>query len=250
MVHAGVDPTTSVVSGAFASAVTCILSGVLSNLPLGLVPSVGPNVFLAFSLVAGGLYDLDASLAISGGCGFLLATLALSPALKITLALVPLSIKYGLIVGTGLLTALIGLKSIGVVVPDTGPQNDIVALGTIWSLEVFVATVSLVAIASLVHRGVKGAVLMGLLGATLLYWALSGDWPAQVVALRGLTLHPVRLSVLLEGHAWVQVFALLLMLVFSVSGALIGTARMAGLLREDGRVRGSTAVYTIRILIP
>ena len=34
-----------------------------------------------------------------------------------------------------------------------------------------------------------------------------------------------------------------LMLLFSLSGAIIGTAKMAGLLQEDGGVRGSTAVY-------
>lgn len=35
----------------------------------------------------------------------------------------------------------------------------------------------------------------------------------------------------------------MLMLLFSLSGAIIGTAKMAGLLQEDGGVRGSTAVY-------
>lgn len=37
--------------------------------------------------------------------------------------------------------------------------------------------------------------------------------------------------------------SLLLMLLFSLSGAVIGSAKMAGLLQPDGGVRGSTAVY-------
>mmetsp|Transcript_53405 Transcript_53405/g.153180 ORF Transcript_53405/g.153180 Transcript_53405/m.153180 type:complete len:689 (-) Transcript_53405:67-2133(-) len=245
MQHAGIDPSVSVISGAFSAAFTCILCGLLSNLPLGLVPSVGPNVFLAFSLVAKGVVNTDQALAISGATGIMLLFLSLTPVLKVVLGLVPLCIKYGLIIGTGLLSALIGLKSIGVVVPDTGPSHDIVALGRLDDLPVYIAAVALIIMASMLHNGVKGAVLLGMLGATLADWILNGDMPGEFVKLGHVTPHAVEFSVLLDPSSWVQVFALLLMLLFSISGAVIGSGRMAGLLSEEGTVPGSTAVYVV-----
>lgn len=245
MQHAGIDPSVSVISGAFSAAFTCILCGLLSNLPLGLVPSVGPNVFLAFSLVAKGVVNTDQALAISGATGIMLLFLSLTPVLKVVLGLVPLCIKYGLIMGTGLLSALIGLKSIGVVVPDTGPSHGIVALGRLDDLPVYIAAVALIIMASMLHNGVKGAVLIGMLGATLADWILNGDMPGEFVKLGHVTPHAVEFSVLLDPSSWVQVFALLLMLLFSISGAVIGSSRMAGLLSEEGTVPGSTAVYVV-----
>lgn len=243
MQHAGIDPAVSIVSGAFAASVTCISSGLLSNLPLGIVPSVGPNVFLAFSLVAARLVSVEGALAISTASGLLLFMLSLTPVLKLVLALMPLSIKYGLIIGTGLLTSFIGLKSIGVVVADTGPAHDIVALGNLDDIQVWISAIFLLITSTLVFHGIKGAVLGGMLGATLTYWACSGNWPSSLVAIKFLTPHNIDFSVLTSSHVWVQVGALLLMLLFSISGAVIGCARMAGVLREDGSVPGRNAVY-------
>jgi len=245
MQHAGVKAEDTVVSGAFCAGVACILSGLLSNLPLGLMPSIGPNVFLAFSLVATGVVGTDQALAISGACGLSLLLLSLTPVLKVVLGLVPLCIKYGLIIGTGLLSALIGLKSIGVVVPDTGPAQDIVALGELRDVRIAITSVFLIIMASMLHRGVKGAVLIGMLGATVTDWVLNGDAPDTLIALRSFKTHSLDLSILLGSFAWLQVGALLLMLLFSISGAVIGSGRMAGLLTQDGAVPGSTAVYVV-----
>jgi len=242
MSHAGLDTGTSVVSGAFASAFACITSGILSNLPLGLVPSVGPNVFLAYSLVAKHVCTTDEALAISTACGVVLLVSSLTPAVKLALGLVPLSVKFGLVVGTGLLTALIGLKGIGVVIQDVN-GNDIVALGRLDTLEVKISFLFLILSASMLHLAVKGAVLIGMLGATAVYWVASGDYPGSIFAPRLLSPHSVDFGVLASGTAWMQVGALLLMMVFSISGAVLGSARMAGLMREDGGVDGRTSVF-------
>eukprot|EP00434_Breviolum_minutum_P022199 symbB.v1.2.019595.t3/scaffold1611.1/size109513/1 len=234
------EPEKQLVSGAFAAGVTCILCGVLSNLPLGLVPSVGPNVYIAYSLVGPGLFSKEKALAISAMSGLFLVLLSLTPLLRIVLGLMPLSIKYGLLVGTGLLTAFIGLKSIGVVVHG---GEDIVALGDLSSIPFFISATSLVLTASLLYRAVTGAVLLGMLSSTLLAWIYLDAWPTQIVAFQGLSWMMPNFDVLNQQQAWTELGSLLLMLLFSLSGAIIGTAKMAGLLQEDGGVRGSTAVY-------
>ena len=56
---------------------------------------------MAFSLVGSGQFDRDEALAISACNGILLTLLSATPLLMLVLGVVPLSIKYGLVVGTG-----------------------------------------------------------------------------------------------------------------------------------------------------
>ena len=241
MQHAGLDSEMQLVSGAFAAGVTCIISGLLSNLPLGMVPSVGPNVYIAYSLVGPHLFEVHEALGISAASGLVLVVLSLTPMLRMILGLMPLSIKYGLLVGTGLLTAFIGLKSIGVIVADKG--EDIVALGDLHSLPCQVSIVSLIFTASMLYNAVTGSVLIGMLSATLASWWLLDDWPSKFFSLQGVHFVELQFGMLASERAWAEVASLLLMLLFSLSGAIIGSAKMAGLLAEDGSVRGSTAVF-------
>lgn len=246
MAYAGIGRTDCVVSSAFVTALACIATGLLSNLPLGTVTSVGPNVFLAYSLVGQHLCSVEGALAVSAASGLVLSVLAATPLLMVLLGLVPLSVKYGLVIGTGLFTAFIGLKSIGVVVADTSAQGhgNIVALGDLHSTEALICGVFLILTASLLHRAVKGSVLIGMLAATFVSWACTGEWPESYFAARQLPSYSPDFSVLTDPHMWVQVMALTLMLLFSISGAVIGCARMAGLL-DKGDVPGSSVVYFV-----
>lgn len=243
MSHAGMSKHDVVVSSALVSGFANIMNGLLSNQPLGLATSVGPNVFVAYSLVGEGDFDANGALAVSLACGALLGIFSLTPILQIMLGLIPLSVKQGLIMGTGLLCAFIGVKSVGVVVADTN-GNNIVALGELaGNTEVVISVALLILIASLIHRNVKGGVLIGMLFGTFLYWLVSGEWPTSYIQISTPHLHALDLNVLLSGQTWPQVLALFLMLLFSIQGAVIGCGRMAGLLKEDGDVAGTSAVY-------
>lgn len=240
--HAGLDAQAVVVNAAFATGLSNIVSGILSNLPLGLMPGVGPNVLLAYSLVAKKVCSTEEALAISMATGGLLFALSLTPVTKLVLGLVPMSVKHGLLIGTGLLSALIGFKSIGVVVPDVG-GTDIVALGLLNTLEVKISLVFLILIVSMLHLGVKGGVLAGISGGTLVFWAASGDWPAAFLEPSIPSMHAVDFRVFARGAAWANIGALLMMVMFSINGAVMSSASTAGLLRPDGGVNGRNSVY-------
>jgi len=241
MSHAGLDSRDVVINAAFVCGLTNIACGVLSNLPLGLMPGVGPNVLLAFGLVANGVCTTDQVLAVSMMAGMCLTVFALTPINKLFIGLVPLSVRYGLIIGTGLLSALIGLKAVNVVVPDHG--DNIVALGVLDSLEARICSVFLILIVSMLHFAVKGAVLVGMLGATLTVWVLSGSYPTTLVSVGLPSFHALDFSILSQAEAWVNIGALDLMMRFSTCAALMSSARMAGLMRPDGGVNGGTSVY-------
>jgi len=86
-------------------------------------------------------------------------------------------------------------------------------------------------------------VLMGMLGATLTYCTVAQDWPSSALSPSLPSFYTVDLNVLMESRVWVHIVALLLMLMFSISGAMISSARMASLMRPDGGVNGNTSVY-------
>jgi len=123
------------------------------------------------------------------------------------------------------------------------PASLLLYLGDLSSIPFFISATSLVLTASLLYRAVTGAVLLGMLSSTLLAWIYLDAWPTQIVAFQGLSWMMPNFYVLNQQQAWTELGSLLLMLLFSLSGAIIGTAKMAGLLQEDGGVRGSTAVY-------
>lgn len=246
MSMAGVDTDACVVSSAFMTGVACIASGYLSNLPLGIVTSVGPNFFLAETLVVQGHCSLEGALAVSAASGLCVAFLAMTPLLSSLLGAIPLCVKRGLVIGQGLLTALIGFKAIGIVVADTRPgiHNTLVTLGDTHTLEARIFAAFLVITATLLQRGVKGAVLIGMLSATATTWACTGDWPDTYFAEGHLELHSLDFSVFAGAAILVQVLALTVMLLASISGGLLASARLAGLL-DNGEVPGASKVYLV-----
>lgn len=227
-----------VVASAFASGVTCIVSGCTSNLPMGIITSLGPNIFLA-SIVHSGRFTPGGAFAVSATSGALLLLMAVTPVLNMVLKMVPLYIKYGLVIGTGLFTAL---KAVGNVVE----HDSALAFTHILSLKCSITVVFLILVASLTHLKVKNAMIVGMLGGTCAYWILSGHWPHNFVDLHSIKPVVPDFSVLFAGGArgaWLQVVSLAFLVLLTISGSLIGSADMANLLQSNGDVPGGRAVY-------
>lgn len=233
----GLDSEKVVVSSAFISGISSIVSGFCSNLPLGIMTSIGPNLLLA-SLYSSGAFSTAELLAISAASGMVLAILSITPALKWALNLVPLYIKYGLVIGTGLLTALKGLEDVIITKDFTLDLNYVL------SLKGAVAAVFLLVIASLQHRKIKGAALVGMLGGTLMYWMISNRWPSSYVSLHFFETAFPDFRALAKPVAWLHVVSVTLTVLLSISGGVIGSARMADLLR-NGDAPGSLRVYIV-----
>jgi hypothetical protein len=76
-----------------------------------------------------------------------------------------------------------------------------------------------------------------------LYWLISGNWPTSLFATGMPRTHRFDFSIIFSGEALQNSVALLMMLILSTCGALMSSARMAGLMRPDGGVNGATSVY-------
>jgi AGZA family xanthine/uracil permease-like MFS transporter len=169
----GATPNLPMVAAATAlvAGVLTIAMGAAANYPLALATGLGLNAFVAFAIAskmswadAMGLVVLE---------GLVILVLVLTGFRKAVFAAVPRSLKTAISVGIGLFIAFIGLVDAGVVRrnPDVANTPVPVGFGTGGELQgwpVLVFVIGLLAIIVMIVKKVKGAILIGIVGATVL----------------------------------------------------------------------------------
>lgn len=248
---------------ALVAAVMTILMGVVGKMPIALATGLGLNAFLAVAVAsrmswadAMGLIVLE---------GIVITVLVLTGFRVAVFRAIPAQLKTAIAVGIGLFLALIGLVDAGIV-RRTGAGTVPVQLGATgslrgWPVLVFVLGLAITTI--LVARGVRGAILLGILAATVLAllvqwiadpgpafgpdgtpnpsgWQLTvPSWPDSVAGLPDLSLIGdfslfggfARIGVL---AAVLVVFTLMLADFFDTMGTVVAVGAEAGLLDDDG----------------
>jgi AGZA family xanthine/uracil permease-like MFS transporter len=157
------------VATALVAGVMTILMGVVANFPLALATGLGLNAFIAFSVAtkmtwadAMGLVVLE---------GVIILVLVLTGFRKAVFEAVPLQLKIAISVGIGLFIAFIGVIDAGFVrrpQAPTGPPVELGVGGNLRGWPVLIFVVGLMLIITLYARKVKGAILIGILSATVL----------------------------------------------------------------------------------
>ncbi|TQJ08961.1 NCS2 family permease [Lapillicoccus jejuensis] len=262
---------------ALVAGVMTIVMGVYANFPIALATGLGLNAFVAFGIAklpqmtwadAMGLVVLE---------GIVITVLVLTGFRTAVLRAVPAQLKTAISVGIGLFITLIGLVDSGLVrrptVPSgqggftpnpSGPPLEFAVGGFLsgWPLLVFV--VGLAAIVGMIALKVKGAILWGVLGATVLavvveavfHVGSSTNAKGELVNPAGWGLGVPKLPSTwvdtpdfgLLGHfnllgsfskigvvaAVLLVFTLMLADFFDTMGTMVAIGSEAGLLDEDG----------------
>ncbi len=154
---------------ALVAGVMTILMGLVANYPLALATGLGLNAFVAFGIAklpemtwadAMGLVVLE---------GIIITVLVLTGFRTAVLRAVPPQLKTAISVGIGLFITLIGLVDAGFVRKPASPTPVELGIGGFlngWPTVVFV--VGLLAIIAMMLRKVRGAILYGIIGATVL----------------------------------------------------------------------------------
>jgi AGZA family xanthine/uracil permease-like MFS transporter len=185
--------------------------------------------------------------------GLNITVLVLTGLREAVLDAIPMGLKKAIGVGIGLFIAFIGFFDAGFVVRPQSPATP-VTLATLNGLKVTVFVVGLLLTAALVAMRLRGALLIGILGTTVLAIILNEAnhlklWPGGEVAalphkLVGLPDWGVIGDFSLFGafstigviSAIVAVFAVMLSDFFDTMGTVIGLGDEAGLLDRDGRL--------------
>ena len=240
---AGMDQGAVLTATCLASAFATVLMAWLANYPIAVAPAMGHNFFFAFTVVVGQGTPWQVALgavAIAGLIFILTAGIGLR---ERVITAVPESLKHAIAIGIGLLIALIGLQWSGIVVDSPGT---LVTLGDLTRPPVVLAVATLAATAVLMARGVRGALLIGMLGATAAALAMGLVRFEGVVAMPP-SLAPtfLQLDILgaLQPALFDVVLVFFLLALFDSIGTLIAVAGRIGLVRDGTLPRARQALF-------
>ncbi|HIY97311.1 MAG TPA: NCS2 family permease [Candidatus Borkfalkia excrementigallinarum] len=180
---------------ALGAIVGTLLMAFLAKIPFAQAPGMGLNAFFVYTICLGMGYTYANALLIVLCSGVLFLILTIVGARKMIVRSVPTAIRMAIPAGIGLFIAFIGLQQAGVVISDASAavgedgvpyviSSTIIMLRSfnVFSdaFNGFAAMTAAVAILSLLMIGifsklkVKGAVLFGILGSTVLYYIFAG----------------------------------------------------------------------------
>ncbi len=245
----GMDAGALVTGTCLAAALGCFLMGFIANLPFGLASGMGLNAFFAYSVVLA--YDIPWQVALTAvfveGLVFILLT-----ACKVREAVVnaiPINMKLAVTGGIGLFIAFLGLINGGIV---AGDESTLVTLNH-FALPAIITCIGVVIIAALDKRGIRGAILIGIVVCSLIAWGyaliapeaaanLGISLPTGLIKFEsiapiagqidfGYLLHPANVSNFL-----VIMLTFLFVDFFDTVGTLVGVCSKANMLDENGNV--------------
>lgn len=158
-----------------------LLMAFLARMPLAQASGMGVNAFIVYTLVLGGTglsYANCMLFTLIDGVVFLLLTVT---GLKQKIfAAIPEGVRHAIPVGIGMFIAFIGMQNAGIIVDNSSTLVSFVSFNFLDSatygsvLAPFIAIVGVIAIAIMCKKNVKGAILWGVLGSAVLYYAMAG----------------------------------------------------------------------------
>jgi AGZA family xanthine/uracil permease-like MFS transporter len=229
---AGMPKGAVFVATCLVAALASLIMGLYANYPIALAPGMGLNAYFAYTVVKGMGYTWEAALGavFISGCLFLIVTLF--RVREVIVKGIPHSIRIAITGGIGLFLAIISLKSAGVVV---GNPATLVTLGNLHDPHVVLAAIGFFAIVTLDHLRVRGAILIGIVGVTILSFLFGGNVFHGVVSAPpsiAPTLFHLDIRSALSTGVLNVVLVFFLVELFDATGTLMGVANRAGLLVE------------------
>ena len=191
MVNAGIFSALGVVSynaiyiaTAISAIIGTVLIGLMSGLPMAQAPGMGVNAFVVYTICLAFGFSYQNAMAMVLLDGIIFIILTVTGARKALFKAIPVAVKAVIPAGIGLFIAYIGLQNAGIIVPNESTASSFVSLNFLtgtatWAsiMPVLVTFLSIIIIAVLAKKNVRGAVLIGILGGAVLYYALGFTIP-------------------------------------------------------------------------
>lgn len=262
---------------ALAAGIFTIAMGLFINFPVALAPGMGLNAYFASVVLSSASTDhpftwqMGLTAVFISGLIFILLTI--THVRQMLLDAIPDSLKHAITVGIGLFITVLGLKNSGLMTIGVEAGKDIPAhtftdvlgfetvihLGSLNNTDVQLALVGVILIAILMVLRVKGAILFGILGTTLvailmgvvdfgtlksndIHWVpdftqmnfMSFDWEG--------IMHTGLVSAIVT-FTFVELF--------DTFGTLVGTATRAGIMKDpvEGKKRVGKAMFVDAVAV-
>ncbi|WP_022890967.1 NCS2 family permease [Agromyces italicus] len=162
---------------ALTAGVMTVLFGVVTRLPFAFAAGLGINAFLAFSVVGSVTWSEAMALVVING--IIIVLLAATGLRKMIFDAVPVQLKLAITVGIGLFIAFIGFVNAGFVsaTGNPSPPVDLGVGGSVATAPTVLFVITLLAGGVLIALRVKGAILIALVGGTVLAAVANLIWP-------------------------------------------------------------------------
>src|SRR3954447_25269221 len=151
---------------ALVAGVATVAMGVIGRYPFALAAGLGLNAFVAFALVGTDGLSWPDAMGVIVAEGLVITALVLVGFREAVIDAIPHDIKLAIGIGIGLFIATIGLVDAGIVVKGSGTVVALAEHLDRWQVLVFV--VGLLGTYALLSRGTRGALLIGIVGGTVL----------------------------------------------------------------------------------
>ncbi|MBQ8628092.1 MAG: NCS2 family permease [Prevotella sp.] len=232
--------TTTVIMSGLAT----IFMGLYAKLPLALAPGMGLNAFFAYSvcMIMGYSWQFALTAVFLEGLVFILLTV--TNLREKIVDVIPDTLKNAISAGIGLYIAFIGLKSAGIIV-----NNDatLVCLGELSKGSSLLGLIGIILTSVMLVKGVKGALLIGILITTLI------GIPLGVTVIDGVFSVPPSVEPIFMKFEWeniltkdmvIIVFTLLFVDLFDCIGTVIGVTTRAGMVK-NGKIPRLKEVFMV-----
>ncbi|MFE2285309.1 NCS2 family permease [Streptomyces sp. NPDC059443] len=241
---------------AFAAAVTTLLMGFVGKVPLALAAGLSVSGVLASQVAPQMTWPQAMGMCVV--YGVVICLLVVTGLREMIMNAIPLALKHAITMGIGMFVALIGLVKAGFVGrgPEFGPPVQLGSVGELAGWPVLIFCITLLTIFMLQARKVPGAILIGIVGGTVLAAIVNAvadidpkAWKSGPPELTGSAVSMPDFS--LFGHVsfggWgdvgymtvgMIVFTLVLAGFFDAMATIIGVGTEAKLADDKGRMPG------------
>ncbi|MBE6916141.1 MAG: NCS2 family permease [Ruminococcaceae bacterium] len=168
------------IATAISAIVGTVLMGLLANLPLAQASGMGLNAFFVYTVCFGFGLSYANALVLILAEGLLFILLTVTGLRKMIFDAIPKAVRVAIPAGIGLFIAFIGLQNAGIVIGDASTKVNLVSFNILtgaatWDalLPIVITLITVIAIAAMSARNVKGAIIWGILGGSVLYYILS-----------------------------------------------------------------------------
>ncbi len=239
LADAGMPRESVVASTIWVTILVTLVMGLWARFPVGVAPGLGISAFFAYYVCGPAGYTWQTGLGAVFISGIVFLLLTVTRIRQMIIDAVPMDLKYAIVVGVGAFIAFIGMKNCGLVVADA---STFVTLGHMNKASTLLAVAGIFLIGALMARNVPGALLIGIVGITLagvlggVTRLPEGALVTFRIPLPTETFGQMDIAGALHHGLLSIIFTLTMVDMFDNMGVLMGLARKAGFMREDGHI--------------
>ncbi|MCI1987542.1 MAG: NCS2 family permease [Lactobacillus sp.] len=241
----GMDKGAVFTATALASALGCLLMGILAKYPIATAPALGINAFFAYSVCIGMKIPWETALAGVFVASLIFILITIFKLREMIIDAIPADLKYAISGGIGLFIAFLGLSDGGIIVAN---KSTLVGLGSLSVNTTWLTIFGLVVTAILMVKKVPGGIFIGMVLTTIL--GLVTGWikaPSAIISAAPSLKPTFGVAIQHVGdinsiQLVVVVLTFLLVTFFDTAGTLVGLANQAGFMKDNKMPRVGKAL--------